>query len=83
MKDYGAKAFRSHPSPRGKAAEYIRFCLRQLFKDRRHTVMEEVVEGLTFEELIGTLVDAEDEIKAFVAERKFRDDWEEKHGKNI
>jgi hypothetical protein len=58
--------------------------------------MEEVVEGLTFEELIGTLIDAGDEIKAFVAERKLRDEMElralnefdrhleeERHGKNI
>jgi hypothetical protein len=37
-------------------AEAVDFCLRQLYCDRRHCIDEEVVAGLTFEELIGALL---------------------------
>jgi hypothetical protein len=36
--------------------EAVDFCLQQLFRDRRHCIDEEVVAGLTFEELIGALL---------------------------
>ena len=38
----------------------IAYCLRQLYADKQHTVTQEVVHGLTFEELIGTLLQARD-----------------------
>jgi len=37
-------------------AEAVDFCLRQLYRDRLHRIDEEVVVGLTFEELIGALL---------------------------
>jgi hypothetical protein len=36
----------------------IAYCLNRLYADQTHTVGEEVVPGLSFEELIGTLLQA-------------------------
>ena len=41
-------------------AEAVEFCLRQLYRDRRHGIDDEVVAHLTFEELIGALLHARD-----------------------
>lgn len=38
----------------------IAYCLNRLYADQTHTVGEEVVPGLSFEELIGTLLQARD-----------------------
>lgn len=44
--------------------EGIDGCLNALFKDKKHKTTEEIVRGLTFEELIGVLLLARDEIKS-------------------
>ncbi|HEY3379311.1 MAG TPA: hypothetical protein VGL77_17675 [Armatimonadota bacterium] len=38
----------------------IAYCLNRLYADQTHTVGDEVVQGLSFEELIGTLLQARD-----------------------
>lgn len=40
--------------------ECVRFCLKRLFEDNQHGIEDRVVGGLTFEELIGALLLAED-----------------------
>ena len=52
------KAFPSDNNP-----DFLHFCLKQLFKDKKHTLDEEVVKALTFEELIGGLLAGEQYIK--------------------
>jgi len=42
-------------------ADTIAFCLGRLFADRTRATGDEVVPGLTFEELIGALLQAETE----------------------
>ena len=34
----------------------LKFCLRQLYKDTKHYISDEIVRCLTFEELIGVLL---------------------------
>jgi hypothetical protein len=46
--------------PRGTAVELINFCLSALYKDKDHYSNDEIVHGLTFEELIGALLVARD-----------------------
>ena len=50
--------------PEKSVYECINFCLSRLYKDRKHRVTDEVVNGMTFEELIGALLLAKDEIEA-------------------
>ena len=40
--------------------EGIRFCLESIFDDKEHYISDEIVKGLTFEELIGVLLLARD-----------------------
>lgn len=47
------------------ADEQLDFCLARLYADRRHRVVQEVVHGLTFEELLGALLSARDELQAY------------------
>ena len=61
MKDYSEARWRES-RPTHTAEECLQFCLDQLFKDRRHTRTQEVVHHLTFEELIGALLHAEDAV---------------------
>jgi len=46
--------------PKIDAAEAVGFCLTQLYRDREHTLDEEVCHNLTYEELIGALLLARD-----------------------
>ena len=46
--------------PRGPALQAINHCLSCLYKDDKHGVSDKVVENLSFEELIGTLLVARD-----------------------
>jgi len=48
----------------GEAPDWIAFCLRRLYADRKHTISQEVVYGLVFEELIGALQAAREYIRA-------------------
>jgi len=59
MKDvtqHDLEAIRHEP----KLEHTIAHCLSRLYADTQHTVTQEVVHGLTFEELIGTLLQARD-----------------------
>ena len=43
--------------------EAIDFCLDRLYRDKQHEIRDEIVRGLCFEELIGALLLARDEVK--------------------
>ena len=49
--------------PRRSLAAGVQFCLRRLFEDKIHATDEEVVRGLTFEEMIGVLLRADDAVR--------------------
>lgn len=62
MKDFSKEQLRdSRPSI--SPIEGISFCLEQIYNDNDKTLSDTVVEGLTFEELIGALLLAEDSLK--------------------
>jgi hypothetical protein len=42
--------------PGTSACEAVRRCLKHLYRDREHRVEVEIVRGLTYEELIGSLL---------------------------
>ena len=46
------------------ALKTVKFCLERLYDDTHHSIIDEVVHNLTFEELIGTLLQAYDEVCA-------------------
>ena len=48
--------------PDKDALEVVEFCVNRLFDDRVHCITDEVVHQLTYEELIGALLLARDEI---------------------
>ena len=48
--------------PDGEAKELLDFCLARLYEDDEHDVEDEIVNGLTFEELIGALLESKDDI---------------------
>jgi len=62
MKDYSKEAL-SASRPKKDVEDCINFCLNQLFNDNTHEIEDEVVEGLTFEELIGALLLVKDELE--------------------
>jgi hypothetical protein len=59
MKDF-TKSDLEDKRPETKAEHTISYCLNRLYDDTQHTVAQEVVHRLTFEELIGTLLQARD-----------------------
>ena len=59
MKDW-REDFLRKGRPDLSAEQTIGHCLKYLFADTTHNVTDEVVHGLTFEELIGALLQAED-----------------------
>jgi hypothetical protein len=61
MKDYSKTALESS-RPRTPVIEALPFCLESLYQDRVHAVQDEVVQGCTYEELIGALLLAKDEL---------------------
>lgn len=62
MKDLDQKVLESS-RPDIDCLEAVNFCLKALFRDRKHEIGEEVVEGLTFEELIGCLLLMRDKLE--------------------
>lgn len=42
--------------PQVEKEDAIQFCLDRLYEDKEHYIEDEVVKGLTFEELIGALL---------------------------
>lgn len=43
----------------------IEFCLSQLYADKTHTIHDEIVKSLTFEELLGVLLIAKNTIQDY------------------
>lgn len=62
MKDYTESALRDS-WPQKDLDDTLAYCLKKLFQDNKHTLGQEIVKGLTFEELIGTLLQAEAFVK--------------------
>lgn len=48
--------------PNESAIHCVNFVLEQLFKDKNHTLDDEVVKNCTYEELIGALLHARDNL---------------------
>lgn len=64
MKDYTKEQLENNGRPDLTAKELVDFCLDQLYKDKKHSLSDEVVKDyLTYEELIGTLLVARDSIE--------------------
>ena len=61
MRDY-TEAEISKFRPNGTALDTVNFCLKHLFEDKNHLLTHGVVYGLTFEELLGALLLARDEL---------------------
>lgn len=59
MKDCTQKELESS-RPDISAQDALEFCLERLYLDKRHYITQEIVDGLDFEELIGTLLLARD-----------------------
>jgi len=60
MKDQTEAWIDDGSRPDKPALEVITFCLRRLYADKKHMFQGDVVDGLTFEELIGALLMAKD-----------------------
>ena len=59
MKDF-TQSDLEETRPDSPLEETLAYCLKQLYADRQHVVTEEFIHGLTYEELIGTLLQARD-----------------------
>ena len=59
MKDCSQESLESG-RPQAMPLETIRFCLNQLFADKSKSIYGNVCAGLTYEELIGALLQARD-----------------------
>jgi hypothetical protein len=75
MKDYTEEQFRSS-RPCDDALELVQFCLESLFMDKEHKLQDDITKRLTFEELIGALLKAEDELKLVRYYEDYEDDTE-------
>ncbi len=64
MKDFDAETLKSRRPPQD-SLEAVKFCLDALFADGRRRVTDAVAENLTYEELLGALLLARDEIERF------------------
>jgi hypothetical protein len=62
MKNYTQEQLESS-RPNDTALTCVDFCLRQLYADQKTEITSEVVENLTFEELLGALLSARDELQ--------------------
>ena len=61
MKDYDQAFLEGRRPTTITALQGIDFCLEQLYGDKTKEITDEVVAGLTFEELIGILLLARDQ----------------------
>jgi hypothetical protein len=57
MKDYSSRIL-EEDRPSISTREAVDFCLKKLYADRSHTLGQEIVRHLTFEELIGAFAEA-------------------------
>lgn len=64
MRGYTKAELEAERPPIGAMAA-IAFCLKRLYEDQEHYISEEVVAGLSFEELLGSLLVARDELILF------------------
>ncbi len=62
MKCYSKESLESCRPEGISALDTVDFCLGQLYKDKTHCITDEIVDRLTFEELIGALLLASDVI---------------------
>jgi hypothetical protein len=62
VKDFDQAALETG-RPSGTPLDLINFCLKALYNDRDHATHENIVRGLSFEELIGALLVARDSIQ--------------------
>jgi len=62
MKDYTEKELRQG-RPNKNPKDTIAFCLKCLFQDKNHKISDTITDRLTYEELIGALLQAEDVIR--------------------
>jgi hypothetical protein len=63
MRDCSQEALEAS-RPEKSAAESVDFCLQQLYQDRTHTIDQIVAGVMTYEELIGALLLARDDLRA-------------------
>ncbi|MCK9632560.1 MAG: hypothetical protein M0R30_13090 [Methanoregula sp.] len=62
MKDFSERELRDG-CPNMEPRDTVAFCLECLFKDKKHNITDRVTDRLTYEELIGALLQAEDIIR--------------------
>lgn len=67
MRDFSRKQLNAHV-PAINPLKGIDFCLGQLYADTAHFTSDCVVRGLTFEELIGALISARNELLSHAEE---------------
>lgn len=73
MKDYTPEELKNN-RPDKDVSDTIEFCLGRLFLDKTKSILDKVCNGLTYEELIGSLLQAKD----LVEERdRFNEEEEE------
>jgi hypothetical protein len=73
LKDISQESWEAADPP-AEALKVVRFCLQQLYKNRTRRGEDEVVESLTFEELIGALRAAERDMLDMLHAREFADE---------
>ena len=79
MKDANRKKLESS-RPMGCALDLIDHCLSRFYRDKDHFTEEVIISGLTFEEVIGALLVARDEL---TPSNEYDDDeeyWEHSRG---
>ena len=69
MKDFTQEELEAS-RPQGSALSLINFCLGQLYDDRTRKLTDGVAQNLSYEELIGALLEARDELEALEVEEK-------------
>jgi len=62
MKDYTKKEI-NDGRPKHDALHCVEFCLDCLYKDKKHVFEDTLTDRLTYEELLGALLQARDELK--------------------
>lgn len=62
MIDYSKSEYEGAPLPNLECDDVIKFCLNQLYNDNTKHSLDEIVDGLTFEEVIGAFRLAQEKI---------------------
>ena len=63
MRDFSKKELEEAQTHGKDIEEDLTWCLETLYRTKKYGVLEEVVHGLTFEELIGILIEARESVK--------------------